>query len=170
MERAGWVLRINLPITSRTLDLDRVNRFARKAIERAAAARVQPVLVFEFVVARDQEEFAATSKFGVSSDLADFLSKGDFVSGRIRDAVGKVTTVAYLPQSVRGHAVLPVLACDQIAISPEAEIGPADADLETVTPRIHSTYEEIANRREKIPAVVAVGLVDRSKKVLQVET
>ena len=167
-DRAGWVFRIPLPITGRTFD--RVHRFARKATERAAAAGVEPVLIFEFVVPPDQDEFAATSKFGVSSDLADFLSKGDFVSGKIRDAVGKVTTVAYLPQSVQGHAVLAVLACDEIAISPEAEIGPADADRETITPRIHSTYEEIANRRKKVPAAVALGLVDRRKKVLQVET
>jgi len=166
--RAGWVFRIALPITGRTFD--RVHRFARNAVERAAVEGVEPVLIFEFVVPPDQSEFAATSKFGVSSDLADFLSKGDFASEVFREAAGDVTTVAYVPQSVQGHAVLAVLACEELAMSPEAEIGPADVEQETITPRVHSTYEEIANRRKKVPVAVALGLVDRRKKVLQVET
>ncbi|NQT13458.1 MAG: hypothetical protein HQ582_11955, partial [Planctomycetes bacterium] len=166
--RAGWVFRITLPITGRTFD--RVHRFARNAVERSALAGVEPVLIFEFVVPPDQSEFAATSKFGVSSDVADFLSKEDFVSDGVREAVGDVTTVAYVPQSVQGHAVLAVLACEQLAMGSEAEIGPADVDQETITPRVHSTYEEIANRRKKLPVAVALGLVDRRKKVLQVET
>lgn len=166
-DRAGWVFRINLPITGRTSD--RVTRFARNAVERAAEARVEPVLIFELVVPPDQDEFATTSKFGVSSDLADFLYNRGFITKKAQEVVGQATTVAYLPQSVQGHAVLVALACDQIVMSPDAEIGPADADEQTITPRIHNTYEEIAKRR-KIPPAIALGLVDRRKEVLQVET
>ncbi|MFH1924495.1 MAG: NfeD family protein [Planctomycetota bacterium] len=166
-QRAGWVFRITLPITGRTYD--RVERFARNAVQRAADAGVEPVLIFEFVVAPDQDDHAATSNFGVSSDLAESLSKEDFLSGATRDAVGEVTTVACVPQSIQGHAVLAVLACDEIAMAPEAEIGSAGIDEPTVTPRIHSTYKEIASRQGR-PTAVALGLVDKSKRVLQVET
>jgi len=157
--RAGWVFRITLPITGRTVD--RVRRFTRNAVDRAAAAGARPVLIFEFAVPLDESKYAATSKFGVSSDLADFLS-GDHLS--------QATTVAYVPQSIQGHAVLVVLACDEIVMSPEAEIGSAGIDEPTITPRIYSAYEEMANRRKKVPVAIALGLVDPAKEVLQVET
>lgn len=160
VQRAGWVFRITLPITGRTDD--RVERFARNAVDRAADKGVEPVLIFEFAVEPDQAEFAATSKFGRSSDLAETLSKEDFLSG-------EVTTVAYVPQSIQGHAVLAVLACDEIAMAPEAEIGSAGINEPTITPRIHLTYKEVAARRGR-PTAIALGLVDKSKRVLQVET
>jgi len=158
-KRVGWVFRVNLPIKGATLD--RVRRFVRNAVDRAAKTKVEPVLIFEFVVPPDQAEFASSSEFGVSSDLADFVSGAE---------LSRATTVAYVPQSIQGHAVLAVLACDSIAMSPEAEIGAAGIDERTITPRIHSTYEEIARRHKKIPTAVALGLVDPAKEVLVVET
>ena len=159
LKRAGWIIKITLPITARTSE--RVRRFAQNALDRAEEAGVEPVLIFEFHVASDQQNYAGTSEFGVSSDLARFISSG---------SLGGVTTVAYVPESIQGHAVLVVLACEHIAMAPGAEIGSAGVDHKSrIPPSVHSTYEEIARIR-KIPPAIALGLVDPAKEVLQVET
>ncbi|MHC4403000.1 MAG: NfeD family protein [Planctomycetota bacterium] len=159
-DRVGWVLRVSLPITG--TKERQVKQSVDNARTRAQKSGVKPVLIFEFVVPSDQEELADTSQLGLCSDLADFLSGRD---------VSWATTVAYLPQSVRGHAVLPVLACDQVVMSPEAELGPAGIDEGTsIAPKALQTYEDVASLRKKVPVAVALGLLDKRKKVLQVET
>lgn len=158
-ERVGRLVRITLPITGETLAP--VRRFAVKALDKAREMGARAVLIFEFHVAADQAEFAQASQFGAARDLADFLSS---------EELNEATTVAYVPESIQGHAVLVVLACDQIVMASEAEIGQAGIDERTITPDIHSAYKEIARRRKTIPEEVAIGLVDKSKKVLEVET
>ncbi|HIQ22110.1 MAG TPA: hypothetical protein EYH34_12880 [Planctomycetes bacterium] len=159
LKHVGWVLRIELPIKDQTLD--RLRRFALRAVEKARAQGKRPVLVFELVVPPGQEEAAAASDFGRSYDAANFIS-----GPRLSEA----TTVAYVPQSIRGHAVLLVLACDEIVMAPNAQIGLAGAAEKTIGPVMEAGYKEIAERRKRIPAAVALGLLDPRRKVLEVET
>ena len=63
----------------------------------------RPILVFEFVAG---EEAPGTSDRGVCSDLADVIS----------NLGGAKLTVAYVPQPLRGFAVLPVIACTEIVM------------------------------------------------------
>jgi len=158
-ERIGRLMRVRLPITGDTLAP--VRRFAQRALDEARTRGARPVLVFEFDVLPDQTEFARTSQFGAARDLAYFLS-GEELSG--------ATTVAFLPHSIEGHAVLAALACDQIVMAADAEIGEAGVNERTITPDVHSAYREIARRRKSIPEAMAIGLVDKQKKVLEVET
>ena len=39
-----------------------------------------------------------------------------------------VKTVAYIPQTIKGHGVLVALACEEIVMNPEAELGEAGVD------------------------------------------
>ena len=48
-------------------------------------------------------------------ELANFLST---------ELAGAKLTVAYVPQPLKGYAVLPALACDEIVMGPDASIGP----------------------------------------------
>ena len=98
---SGWRMRLTLPITSQTYQQAR--RFTNTALDQATASGGKPVLIFEFHVVPGQSEFGRGSDFGPSYQLAEFLS-----SGRLADA----TTVAFLPNSIQGHAVRVVLACD----------------------------------------------------------
>lgn len=162
----GWIISIKLPITSQTHD--RVVRFATKALDQARKENVQPVLVFEFVVPPDQKEYARDSKFSAAWDLADFLSGARLRSAG--DGQSEPTTVAFVPQSIQGHAVLAVLACEKIFMAPDAEIGPAAVEDGAVTPPIRSAYQDIAARRKVVPAAVALKLVDSSQELLEVTT
>ncbi|MFO0915954.1 MAG: NfeD family protein [Pirellulales bacterium] len=82
----------------------------------------------------------------------------------------RVRTVAYLPSTVRGHAVLPVLACEQIVMDPDAELGDANAQEAAVDPGITAGYREIVDRRGTLPWALVEGMLDKSAEVFLVTT
>lgn len=158
-KRVGHLLRLKLPISGETYS--RARRFVRKALDKAQADGYRPVLIFEFVVRPDQSEFGRGSEFGASTDLARFLTSKE---------VAGAQTVAYVPSSIQGHAVLVVLACDDIVMAPDAEIGSAGIDEQVIEPDMRSTYRVIADRRRNFPADVALALLDPALEVLEVKT
>lgn len=155
----GRLIPVPLPITGTTTE--QVRRAVHKVLEQAQAAHVQPYIILEFRVPAGQEEFGRGSEFGPSYELANFLSQ---------DQLNQAKTVAFLPRSIQGHAVLVALACDEIIMAPEAEIGKAGIDTPNITPAIQAAYKEIASRRKTVPPDVALGLVDPAEEIWQVET
>ncbi len=82
-------------------------------------------------------------------------------------------TVAYLPRTVKGHGVLVALACEEIAMAPTAELGEAGIDEQTNKPidkTVIEGYRQIARARRTAPEAIAIGMVDPSTEVLEVET
>jgi membrane-bound serine protease (ClpP class) len=159
-KQLGWLFRVELPITGRTSE--GLRDPVRKAIETAAGEQARPVLIFEFTYPKEESEFARHTLIGSAFDLASFLSS---------ETVSRARTVAYLPQPVQGHAVLAVLACDEIAMAPDAELGPATIDSSpSDKPAIVASYRTIVTRRKKFLEDVAVKLADPSQELLQVET
>ena len=58
--------------------------------------------------------------------------------------------VAYIPRTIKGHGVLVALACEEIVMHPEAEIGEAGIDEDAsrpIEPSIVSLYQQIAAAR-----------------------
>ena len=159
VRRLGWTMKLRLPIDGQAYD--RVWRFVTEAQNRASQTGRQPVLIFELVVPPDQDEFGRGTDFGIAYRLAGFLSG---------PKLGKAVTVAYIPQSIQGHAVLVALACDEIIMAPEAQIGSAGIDEPSLTDAKRIAYEEIADRRKDVPGEVAMALVDKDLEVLKVET
>ncbi|MBN2216995.1 MAG: hypothetical protein JW719_06435 [Pirellulales bacterium] len=157
-DRAGWLLKLPLPITS---DSDRlVKRFVARAMEDARKNGAQPVLIFQFEVPPGQENHGRGSQFGASLELAQYLS-GDALAG--------ATTVAYLPRSIQGHAVLVAMACDEIIMAPDAAIGSAGIDSQPVDDVMRAAYRDIAGRRRTVPTELALGMLDPARKVLEVQ-
>ncbi len=157
--RLGKSIRVHLPITGRTLD--RVRQFVRRAIAKAEEETARLTLIFELNVPEGQDDYGRGSQFGAAYDLPDFLS-GEELSG--------VQTVAYVPQSIQGHAVLIVLACDQIIMGADARLGLAGVDEKVITESRRGNYREIARRRKTIPADVALWMLDPTLEVWMVET
>jgi len=77
------------------------------------ARRAVPILVFEFLPGTTEP---GNSSYGASLDLARYLLN-EIDHARLR-------TVAFVPQGLRGYAVLPALACDELAMAPDARLGP----------------------------------------------
>jgi membrane-bound ClpP family serine protease len=160
IKRMGWVFKVVLPITGRTRD--RLWPAVRRALKEADEAGAKAVLIFEFVVPKGQSEFGAGTTLGSAYDLADKLL--------LSDALGAASTVAYVPRTIQGHAVLVALACDEIIMAPEAELGPAGVDEPVITPEILGTYRGIVTRRKRGLVEVALKLVDKDRELWEVTT
>ncbi len=155
--RVGRLFKVALPITT----TKPLRQSVLRTLDRLRAEKVRPVLVFQFVVPKGQQEYGRGTSLGNAYDLADFLSGRELSDAEV---------VGYVPQSIQGHAVLPVMACQTIIMAPDAELGPAGVDEPNITKTILGSYEDIAARRRKFPVEVALKLVDASRELLAVET
>lgn len=157
-EPAAQMIRVPVPIVG-NID-NHVRRTIRQLTENFPAGEMRPVLVLEFWPPTD---VAA----GAASEFERSLSLARFLSGKELD---QVRTVAYVPRTVTGHAVLPIIACEQIIMHPDAELGDAGRNEENLSMTVRGAYREIANRRRTIPAAVALGMLDPALTVYKAET
>jgi len=145
----GRLIRVPLPITGE------VDTIVKRSVERALGdledhpAGTRPVLIFEFWP--KQGTVGQGSQFERSLALARFIAS---------EKLNRVRTVAYVPRTIKGHAVLPVMACEQIIMHPEAELGDAGIDETSIDPTVRRGYDEIADRRRTIPSAVALGMLE----------
>ncbi len=117
----------------------------------AARAGDDGVLVLEIT--------PGSSTFGAVRDLAQFLTSAD---------VSHLRTVAWVPESVDGNNVVVALACNEIVLHPDAELGdigrgqavdPADADF----------VLRLVDRRHnaKLSPAIVRGMLDPQVAVLR---
>jgi len=149
---------VRLPIVG-TRDTQVAGAVLRQLERLKSGGAERGVLVLEFTA--DGENDPTASDFGRSLELARFLTDPRLVG---------VKLVAFLPQGVAGHAVLPVLACEEIAMPPEGVLGPAHTPGAVVDAPVRVAYEEIASKRRTVPAAVARGLVDPAFRAVRVAT
>jgi membrane-bound serine protease (ClpP class) len=156
----GFLIRVNLPITD---DTDtQVRRGITQLLGSLPSGGTRPVLVVEL--------WPGQTEGGAGSDFYRSLSLAKFLSHDLRDLAPGVKTVAYIPKTIKGHAVLVAMACEEIIMAPDAEIGAAGLDESTIGPTIRSGYKEIADARGTIPAAIALGMLDKNAQVLKVTT
>ena len=101
------------------------------------------------------------SEFGRCLELARALTN---------ESASRVRLVAYLPNSVEGHAVLPVLACEEILCAPSAELGRAAIDEGKVGEGDKGFYLEKVNQRRTLPAAVVLSMLSPDQTVVKVKT
>jgi membrane-bound serine protease (ClpP class) len=124
----------------------------------------RPVLILELVPAKQG------SSFGEGTDFERALSLARFLTSR---ELAPVKTVAYIPRTIKGHGVLVALACEEIVMSPEAELGEAGVDEDdqhAIEPGVVSLYQQIAAAHRTVPEAIALGMLDPQLEVLKVET
>jgi hypothetical protein len=80
-------------------------RRVEQAIARLPKNGPRPIFVFEFIPA------AGTA--GEGSSFGDALDLARFLSGE-RLAAARVKTVAWVPKSIKGHAILPLWECSTV--------------------------------------------------------
>jgi membrane-bound ClpP family serine protease len=163
----GRLIRVRLPLAGNA------DAHIKSAIGKALAQLKQaphgdgrrPVLILELVPARRQGSFGEGTDFERAFSLARYLTSSPEMSA--------VKTVAYIPRSIKGHGVLIALACEEIVMAPEAEIGDAGIDEDqrrAVDEGLLSSYQQIATARRTVPEALALGMLDRRAEVLKVET
>ncbi len=129
--RQGQWIRIPLPIDNNTVV--HVTQTMQRAI--AAAHDERPIFVLEFIAPEGAADAGQGTQFDDAHKLARFLT-GDELNG--------ANTVAYIPRTIKGHAVLAAIACERIVMAPTATMGDAGADEKTVSKTLLAAYEEIA--------------------------
>lgn len=155
----GRLIRLQMPIDDQTLP--RVKRFVTRSFEQAKAENAVPVLIFEFDVPKGQENFGRGSDFFISSRLATYLTSDELNGAR---------TVAYIPRSLQGHAVLAVMACQQIVMDKDATIGGAGIDEKAILPEYENGYKTTANRRRTVPEGIALAMLNPADELYRVDT
>ena len=154
------VVRFDVPLPIDGLIDKQVQGQVEQALRKLPKEGPRPTFVFEF------RPKAGTA--GEGSDFARAQSLARFLSG---ERLAGVRTVAWVPVSVKGHAVLPALACEQIIIQRDAELGAAGQDERgAIDALLRRGYAEIADRRKTMPTAVALGLLDKDLAVYKVRT
>lgn len=164
--RQGYLVPVELPLVGQRDELVR-QQILRIANSHGNAA-LRPVVVLQFK-ATPLAEFGGEpdngglgtrgSRFERSLSLARFLTSPD---------AARVRLVAYLPEDVEGHAVLPVLACEEIFAASDAELGRAAID-EPVDTTVEGAYRDIAGRRATLPEALVMAMLDPAAEVYQLE-
>ena len=151
--------RFDIPLPIRGGVDEQVRQRVEQALRKLPKEGPRPTFIFEF---RPRQGTA-----GEGSDFGRALSLARYLSG---DRLSQVRTVAWIPQTIKGHSVLPALACEQIIMRKEAEIGAAGHDEPSLDDTLRGGYTEIAERRRTMPAAIALGLLDKDLAVFKVTT
>ncbi len=164
--REGFVVAVDLPLVG---DRDeRVRQQISRIADAAQKSEQRPIVVLQFQsapladVGEPDNGGLGTrgSQFERCLALARFLTSAE---------ASRVRLIAYLPKSVEGHAVLPVLACEEILAAPDAELGRAAID-EAVDSTIESAYRDMVARRRSLPEAVVLTMLDPQAEAYEIAT
>jgi membrane-bound ClpP family serine protease len=165
----GALVRVNLPLAagadaSLKLSMTRARDRLVQGARDAADAR-RPTLVVEIAPSTTAENSGAGSEFEPAYALARLLTSRELAD---------VKTVAWLPRSIRGHGVLVALACEELVMASDAEIGEAGvdepADEGGPSDTVVAAYREIAESRRTMPTALAESMIDSTVEVVQIES
>ncbi len=142
-----WIV-VRGPITS-----EKVKQISNQT--NHALSRGSRIVVYQF-------EFGDVSEYGECRNLAKFI---------LDEIQGRATTYAWIDKPLKGHAVLPALACQYLFMGPEAVIGDATFRRENraIDEAERVDYVEAASRRSKERALV-LKMLDRKLVVYQIDT
>lgn len=136
------------------------DRLVAQSRERGDGRR--PVLVLRFDA--PGESAGAGSQFETVLSLARFLESREMAD---------VKTVAWLPDSLRGHGLLAAIACEEIIMPADARMGDSAADEpndQAISRTVVEAYREIADAKRTIPVALAIGMTDPAVEVVQIES
>ncbi len=168
--RQGHLIEVPLPLVGDRDEI--VKRQIEEIARNAGKLDAPPVVVLAFRAAPltlpgasgealvDQGLLTRGSQFERCLALARYLTS---------PSAARVRLIAYLPASVEGHAVLPVLACAEIVSAPSAELGRAAADEPSADPTVISAYRDVAQRRQTLPVPVVLSMLDPNQEVHKIQ-
>jgi len=162
----GRLIRVRLPLVGNADEhVKTVIRRARdKLVNLPNRGDRRPVLILELAPARRDAGFGEGTDYSRALSLAEFLTSNELSS---------IRTVAYVPRTIKGHGVLVALACEEIVMHPDAEIGEAGIDEDGGRATAEATvgfYRDIVKKRRPAYQAFVLGMLDRNREVLKVET
>jgi membrane-bound serine protease (ClpP class) len=163
-DRVGYIIKVPLPIVgNRDADVSRQIRQLSEAVRDGNLERPIVVLQFQASVFENGTEPGTSRGSQFERCLALARSITDRESSNLR-------IVAYLPESVEGHAVLPILACQEIYANPRVELGRAAIDSESDA-TVRAAYQDITSRgRTNIPAAAVEAMLTPNLELFRIST
>lgn len=169
----GFIVSVPLPLTG---DADeRIIAQLRAVIDQPKESPVRPVVILHFKaapksdvgnVAADPKAINQVTPIGNGSNFERCLSLARFLASP--DAAG-IKAVAFATDPVEGHALLPLLACEQFVLGTNSALGsvsPAKAmDDETIS----AAYQQVVKRRRSLPEAVVNGMLNPASGVFRLE-
>ena len=148
MDRAALV-RVRLPLVG-SADQAVRNSIGRACEQLIDTARRRgdlrrPVLVLQLEPPVRADEAGEGSQFERAVSVARYLCSSDLAG---------VRKVAFAPNSIRGHSTLLAMACEELIMAPDAEIGDAGIDEpseDMLRQTMVAAYREIAEARPHDP-------------------
>lgn len=161
----AYVVRVDLPLIG-TRDEDvkqQINKIKASSQSVAGEERITVILQFQSNALSgasgersEPETGSRGSQFTRCFELARYLTN-----------IKRLRLIAYLPESVEGHAVLPVLACEGIVAAKNAQLGAASID-EPADQSIELAYLDIASKRGSMPPAVVRAMLESQAEVYEV--
>ncbi len=163
--KRAFRLMIPFPLTER--EEARIKQQIQRIVDQGGQ-NDRPIVVLQFIssiretaVSIDEDKpIGRGTEFERSLALARWLIGPTGIRAR---------TVAYLPQSIEGNAVLVALACEEIAMAPLVEIGRASIDDAVADPLVIESFVGIAKRRGFFPEAAVRSMLDREVSLYRVE-
>lgn len=89
---------------------------------------------------------------------------------RLIGGVEGARTIAYVSETLTGHAVMVALAADELVMSPGARIGDIGRAESAITEPMRVTYADLARRRKPQFVAVILGMLDKNLRVHEIRT
>ncbi|OAI54512.1 hypothetical protein AYO44_14820 [Planctomycetaceae bacterium SCGC AG-212-F19] len=132
-------------------NLARQNYRNRVQAEAQGAKAASLTIVYDF---NPDGQPSGSSMYGSCRELAVFLL-----------GLTDVTSIAFVHGEVTGHAVLPVLACQELVMADEAKLGDAIRHQQDPVAKDQLVfYREVAEKRSRSPALV-LKMLDKNMEV-----
>jgi membrane-bound serine protease (ClpP class) len=149
---SGLFITVQNPITSEVVER------VRAKTERALAGHKIRKIIYDF---NPGSHPSHSERFGPCRDLAAYLL-----------SLRQIQTVAFVHNEVTGHAVLPVLACQDLVMSREAKLGKALSDADQKEEPLRDkdddrvvAYRNVAEGRR--PPAIVLKMLDKNMEVVE---
>ncbi len=149
---------VSIPLPLTAAGDTRLKSSFDKLLTELSAEVARPTVILEFRPGEKSDGF--TGDFEPALALARYLAGSRFK---------RVRTIAFVPQTLEGHAVLPVLACEEIVIGPQAQLGAAGRGETSIGPTMEAAYREIAGTQHTIPVPLVLAMLDARRAVFEVQ-
>ncbi len=165
-ERVGFLVEVPLPLVGQRDELVRQQILRIADVHRSSQQR--PIVVLQFKAIPLNLSSGESENGGLGSRGSQFercLALARFLTSP--DAA-RVRLIAYLPETIEGHAVLPVLACEEIIAASSAELGRATID-EPLDATIEGAYRDVVARRATLPQAIVSAMLNVDAEVYLLE-
>ncbi len=167
--RTGYLIDVPLPLLGSRDEV--ILRQIEDIANHASQAEQRPVVVLRFAAEQNKEKSTTDTDASVSETRGTQFERGLALARYLTSpAMAKVRLVAYLPEPVEGHAVLPVLACESIVAKADAELGRASIDEPVVDETVRGAYRDIVRRRGTMNEAAVGAMLDVHATVVKIES